>query len=133
MKRIRACALVGLALLLGACVSTQSSPPPLPTQGEALDLSGQWVLTTDSGMGSEDAEMTVIQTGNALAGTITSRAGTVAYTGTVHGSAVAFDFVLDIRGTDLKLDYTGTVEGDSIKGKTQFGQFGAGTFTATRK
>jgi len=129
---IRACALAGVALLIGACVGTQSSRSSLSTQG-VPDLSGRWVLTTDSGMGSEDAEMTVIQTGSTLAGTITSRAGTVDYTGTVQGSAVAFGFVLEIHGTDLQLDYSGTIEGDTIKGTTRFGRFGAGTFTARRK
>jgi hypothetical protein len=133
MRMVRACALASAALLIGACVGTQSSRSSLSTQGEVPDLSGRWVLTTDSGMGSEDAEMTVIQTGSKLVGTITSRAGTVDYAGTVQGSVVAFDFVLEIHGADLKLDYSGTIEGDTIKGTTQFGKFGSGTFTARRK
>lgn len=118
-----------VALLVAACAATatQSKGPQGP------DLSGNWVLTTESQMGAQDAEMTVRQTGNALAGTITDQAGTVDYTGALNGSAVAFDFTLKVQGTDLKLDYTGTVEGDTMKGKAVFGQFGEGTFTARRK
>ncbi|HWK52640.1 MAG TPA: hypothetical protein VNR40_22260, partial [Steroidobacter sp.] len=60
-------------------------------------------------------------------------AGSVDYTGTVKGAAVAFDFIINVQGTDLKLDYSGTVDGDTMKGKAVFGQFGEGTFTARRQ
>jgi hypothetical protein len=118
-----------VATLAAACAST----PSQPKQPKGPDLSGEWVLTTESQMGSQDARMTVHQTGNALAGTITGRAGTVDYTGSVTGAAVAFDFTLNVQGSELKLDYIGTVEGDTMMGKAVFGQFGEGTFTAKRK
>ncbi|MET0534402.1 MAG: hypothetical protein ABW171_09275 [Steroidobacter sp.] len=124
-------ALASIALLVTACVSTPSQPKASKAKG--ADLSGEWVLTTESQVGTEDARMTVRQTGNALAGTITGRAGAVDYTGSVNGVAIEFDFVINMRGTDLKLDYTGTVEGDTMQGKAVFGQFGEGTFTAKRK
>lgn len=118
-----------VATLAAACAST----PAHPKQAKGADLSGEWVLTTESQMGAQDAVMTVRQTGHALAGTIKDRGGTVDYTGSVHGAAVAFDFKINVQGTDLKLDYDGTVEGDTMKGKAVFGQFGEGTFTAKRK
>lgn len=114
------------ALVLAACTSTPVTP-------KSADLSGDWVLTTESQMGTQDAQMTMRQTGNALAGTVTGQAGSVDYTGTVNGAAVAFDFTINVQGTDLKLDYSGMLEGDTIKGKAVFGQFGEGTFTAKRK
>lgn len=134
MKQFRVGILVAAAVLIAACSSTPSSPTPsVSSTGTAPDLSGTWVLTTESQMGAQDAQMTVRQTGGALAGTITGEAGSVDYTGSVNGSAVAFDFIIPIQGTDLQLDYTGTVQGDTIKGKAVFGQFGEGTFTAKRK
>jgi hypothetical protein len=117
------------AMLMAACAST----PSQPKQPKGADLSGEWVLTTESQMGAQDALMTVRQTGKALAGTISGRGGNVDYTGSVSGGAVAFDFTINVNGTDLKLDYSGTVEGDTMKGKAVFGQFGEGTFTAKRK
>jgi hypothetical protein len=119
-----------VATLAAACASTTPSQPK-PSKGS--DLSGEWVLTTESQMGAQDALMTVRQTGNALAGTIDSKAGSVDYSGSVNGAAVAFDFVISVHGTDLKLDYSGTVEGDTMRGRAVFGQFGEGTFTAKRK
>jgi hypothetical protein len=119
-----------VATLAAACASTPASQPK-PPKGQ--DLSGEWVLTTESQMGSQDALMTVRQTGKALAGTIDGKLGSVDYTGSVNGAAVAFDFTINVHGRDLKLDYNGTVEGDTIKGRTVFGEFGEGTFTAKRK
>lgn len=119
-----------VATLMAACVS---APPSQPPQPKGADLSGEWVLTTESQMGAQDALMTVRQTGKTLAGTISDRSGTVDYTGSVNGTVVAFDFTLNVHGTDLKLDYNGTVEGDTMKGKAVFGQFGEGTFIAKRK
>jgi hypothetical protein len=124
--------ITAVATVLGACASTPSQPP-MPPALKAADLTGNWVLTTQSQMGAQDARMTVRQTGSALAGTITGQAGSVDYTGKVSGEAVAFDFTITVQGTDLKLDYIGTVDGDTMKGKAVFGQFGEGTFTAKRQ
>ncbi len=126
MNRLRGIVLAAVALLMAACAST-------PPQPKGPDLSGNWVLLTESKMGAQEAQMTVRQTGSALAGTVTGQAGSVDYTGSLNGLAVAFDFTINVQGTDLKLDYSGTVEGDTMKGKALFGQFGEGTFTAKRK
>ena len=127
---LRLAAVTMVAMLAAACASTPSSQPK-PPKGQ--DLSGEWVLTTESQMGAQDAVMTVRQTGKALAGTIDGKLGSVDYTGSVNGVVVAFDFTINVHGRDLKLDYNGTVEGDTIKGRTVFGEFGEGTFTAKRK
>ncbi len=134
MNKTKAWTIAAIAVVLSACAGTPSQPPSTPpTTPEVADLSGNWLLTTESQMGAQDARMTVRQTGSALAGTIIGQAGTVDYRGKVNGASVAFDFTINIHGTDLKLDYTGTVEGDTMKGKAVFGQFGEGTFTAKRQ
>lgn len=127
-KVLRLAAITVVATLATACTSMPSLP-----KSKGRDLSGEWVLTTESQMGAQDALMTVRQTGSALAGTIDDKGGRVNYTGSLNGAAVAFDFTINVHGTDLKLDYAGTIEGDTIKGKAVFGQFGEGTFTAKRK
>jgi hypothetical protein len=128
-KALRLATVAIAAMLATACVST----PAQPKASKGSDLSGEWVLTTESQMGAQDALMTVRQTGKSLAGTISGRAGTVDYTGSVNGPAVAFDFILNVHGTDMKIDYSGTVAGDTMQGRAVFGQFGEGTFTAKRK
>ncbi|HMN45473.1 MAG TPA: hypothetical protein PKE27_12895 [Povalibacter sp.] len=126
MRKLRVMALAAAAILIAACSSTPSKP-------KGPDLSGNWVLTTESPMGAQDADMTVAQSGTALSGKVSSQMGSVDYTGTLEGTAVAFGFSIDVQGTDLRIDYTGTVEGDTMKGKAVFGSYGEGTFTAKRK
>lgn len=126
---VRLAGVIIAATLAAACAST----PSQPKQSKGSDLSGEWVLTTESQMGAQDALMTVRQNGNALEGTISGRPGDVVYTGSVKGDAVAFGFTINVQGTDLKLDYNGIVEGNMMKGRALFGQFGEGTFTAKRK
>lgn len=126
MNKARVLGLAVLVIFIAACSST----PPKP---KGPDLSGNWVVTTESRMGAQDSDMTVKQTDKAIAGTLTSRMGSVDYTGTVEGSAVAFGFSVNIQGNDLKIDYSGMVEGDTMKGKAVFGSFGEGSFTAKRK
>jgi hypothetical protein len=132
MNKTRAWIIAAVAAVLGACASTPHQPST-PSTTKAGDLTGNWLLTTQSQVGAQDAQMTVRQSGSGLAGTITGQNGSVDYTGKVDGAAVTFDFTIEVQGSDLKLDYTGTVEGDTIKGKTVFGQFGEGTFTAKRQ
>ena len=126
MNRRHGLVLACIALLFAACAAT-------PPQPRGPDLSGDWVLTTESPVGMQDSQMTVRQTGTALAGTITGEGGSVSYTGSLNGSAVAFDFTIDVNGSALQLDYTGVVDGDTMNGKTVFGQLGEGVFTAKRK
>lgn len=129
MITLRTAALAALAMSVAACSTT----PTTPATGKGPDLTGDWVLTTESQMGAQDSDMTVKQAGSAITGTLTSQLGSVDYTGSVDGSNVAFTFNINAQGTDLKLDYTGVVEGDTMKGKAVFGAFGEGTFTAKRK
>lgn len=126
MSNARILILACIAMLVAGCSTT-------PPQPKGPDLSGNWVLTTESPMGAQDSDMRVTQSGNALAGTLTSQMGSVDFTGNVEGGAVAFGFMFNAQGTDLKIDYTGVVEGDTMKGKAVFGSFGEGTFSAKRK
>src|SRR5690349_5162951 len=89
MNKTRAWMIAVLATVLSACSSTPTQPPPA---SKGADLTGKWVLTTESQMGAQDAQMIVRQTGSALAGTITGQNGSVDYQGKVNGAAVAFDF-----------------------------------------
>lgn len=126
MRYARTAVVAPLAMLAAACAALPG-PPKRP------DLTGSWVLTTHSEMGAEQSDLVVRQTGDAIAGTLSSRTGAIAYTGRVDGRNVAFGFVVNAQGADLRIDYSGVVEGDVIRGKTTFGSFGEGVFTAKRQ
>lgn len=127
MRKIKALMLVGMAVVLAACASA-------PPQPKGPNLSGNWVLTTESPMGSQDSDMVVKQEGEQLSGTIATQMGTFDYKGTLTGGKdVAFGFPVEAQGMSLQIDYKGVIEGDTMKGTAKFGEFGEGNFTAKRK
>jgi hypothetical protein len=132
MTKLRVLALASLAMLAAACSSTP--PAPEVATPKVLDLSGDWALSVESQFGAEHFDMTLQQTGNQLAGTVTGKLGSAPYTGTIDGAAVTFKFTIVARGMQLKIDQAGTLEGDRLmKGKSSIGQFAEGTFTARKK
>lgn len=134
-RRLMQFAVVSLTVLVTACSFMSSSPsaapPAIPKQP---DLSGNWVLTVESPFGSEEFQMTLQQTGNKLSGTVTGKPGSAPYTGVIDGTTVTFSFPINTRGMQLKIDQSGTLEGDSVmKGKSKIGEFAEGKFTARKK
>jgi hypothetical protein len=95
----------------------------------AADISGKWTfqVVLDAGGGSPTFEFT--QTGEKLTGMYHGQLGDAKLTGTVKGDKVEFTFGGD-AGT---VKYSGTLEGDKkMKGTCEYGEAGAGTFTATK-
>lgn len=134
MGKRRILILAAITVLIAACSTapTTQLPRATPPARSTPNLNGTWVLTTHSRMGAEEASMTVKQAGGALAGKLTNARGSFDYSGSVQGNAVGFSFTLSGPGNNLKIDYSGTVEGDTMQGKTVFGSFGEGTFSAKR-
>jgi hypothetical protein len=135
MNMLRTFVIACTVSLVAACSTTPSKPaaPAAPPAASAMNLSGNWILTVESQMGSQDMKMTVKQTGTNLAGTMESPMGSVDYTGTLTGKDVKMGFNFNAQGTDLHIDYIGTTDGTTMSGKAIFGTFGEGTFKAKRQ
>jgi len=52
---------------------------------------------------------------------------------TVKGKDIQFSFKVDAQGQELQVEYSGTVDGDTMKGKVKLGDFGEGTFTGKKE
>ncbi|PWT98603.1 MAG: hypothetical protein C5B51_28875 [Terriglobia bacterium] len=97
----------------------------------AADLTGTWTAAVVLDAGTGSATFTFQQTGEALSGTYSGILGDAKVTGTVKGDQVEWSFD---GGQVGKVTYKGTLDGASkIKGTTEYGQLGNGTFTATKK
>jgi hypothetical protein len=134
MNTLRVVLVAAVATLAAACSSTPSKPTAsaAPAAPPAVNLAGNWTVTTETPMGAQETKLSVAQTGKEIKGTMASPQGSVPITGTADGKDFKFGFDFDAQGTSLRIDYIGTVEGTAMKGKAVFGTFGEGTFTGTK-
>ena len=70
------------------------------------------------------------QAGDALSGTYSGTLGNAEIKGTVKGNQVEWSFDNADAG---RISYKGMLEGTTMKGTVEYGQLGAGTFTAEKK
>jgi hypothetical protein len=100
---------------------------------DRVDVTGAWLFTVTTDAGSGTPTMTFKQTGERLTGHYSGQFGEADFTGTVNGRSIAFAFDISSDAGSIRVEYSGTVDGDSMKGKARFGEVAEGTFTAKRK
>jgi hypothetical protein len=100
----------------------------------AADVSGTWNAAVETDAGAGTPTFVFKQTGDQLTGSYAGALGEAKITGSVKGDQVTWSFTVAPDGENIKVIYTGTLEGDSkMKGAIDFGSLGKGTFTATKK
>ena len=97
-----------------------------------VDVTGEWTMTVETQAGTGSPHFSLKQEGNAVTGNYKGQLGEAPVTGTVNGNEVTLKYSINAQGADLTVTYTGTVEGDTMKGKVSLGDFGDGTFTGKK-
>jgi hypothetical protein len=118
---------VGVAALLAGSAILQAQTK--------TDVTGKWVLEviTQAG-GTTMPEVTLKQEGEKLTGHYTSQTlGDATVTGTIKGQQIEFSFNAQVQGFGLHVIYTGTVDGNTMKGKISLGELGDGTFRGKKQ
>jgi len=86
-------------------------------RAQDANVAGAWDLSAPGRDGNVMTQtLTLQQDGTKLTGTIKGARGEAPVTGSVTGNNVAFSVTRTTPNGDLKIDYTGTVDGDSMKG-----------------
>jgi hypothetical protein len=106
---------------------------PTASAADAAKVAGEWNLTVESPNGTGTPTVTFKQDGETLTGTYKGRFGESPLKGTVKGNEIKFSITISPQGQDLVIEYTGTVDGDTMKGKAKFGEMGEGNFTGKKK
>ena len=96
----------------------------------AADISGTWTASVRLDAGSGTATFVFKQAGDVLTGSYSGALGNAEVKGMVKGNQVEWSFDNADAG---KITYKGTVDGAAMKGTVEYGQLGAGTFTAEKK
>jgi hypothetical protein len=97
-----------------------------------VTVAGNWQVTIESQMGPQDSKLVLAQTGKDISGTLDTPMGSQKLTGTFDGKEIKFNFNVNAQGTDLRIDFIGTSDGQAMNGKAVFGSFGEGTFKGKR-
>jgi hypothetical protein len=128
MKRPFKFAVALTSWLLGTLVVTFSASPADPAK-----VAGEWKLTVESPNITGAPTANFKQDGENLAGTFKGRLGEAPLQGTIKGNAIKFTVSMTSPNGDIQAEYSGTVDGDSMKGTVKFGDIGQGSFTGKRK
>ena len=99
----------------------------------AEDIGGTWNLAVTTSAGAGTPTLVLIQDGETLTGTYTGRFGTSPIKGTFKDGAIAFSFEASGPMGSAHVSYTGTVDGDTMKGSMQMGAMAGGTFTGKKE
>jgi hypothetical protein len=123
------------ALRMSAFVAlaTAAALVALPAAAADQDVTGTWTMNVETPQGSGSPTFTLTQEGQDITGTYEGYFGEAPVTGTIEGDEVTLSIEVTAQGQDVKVDYIGTVDGDTMSGEVVFGEFGEATFTGTRE
>jgi hypothetical protein len=81
-------------------------------------VAGTWTLSAPGRGGNmQNSTLTLTQDGQKLTGTLAGGRGDAPVTGTISGNSITFSVSrTNQNGDTMKIDYTGTVSGGSMKG-----------------
>jgi len=107
----------------------------MPATAQGVNVTGKWVFDVQTSGGSGQPTVTFKQEGEKLTGHYSSQTlGEADFTGTVKGTAIQFTFNAEAQGQQIDVAYSGTVDGDSMKGTVNMagGQL-TGSFTGKKQ
>lgn len=115
-------ALGALALLLSQAAVAQ----------KPATFAGEWELTMQGQQGAITQTLKLEQHGDKVKGTIISQRGETPIEGTIQGNQIRFSVKRQTPQGERVIEYSGTLDGDTIKGTMGGGQFSR-EWTAKRK
>jgi hypothetical protein len=106
---------------------------PLLLTAQEVDISGDWELTSEMRGREITQNLKIVQDGEKITVTMEGRMGEQTGEGTIKGNKVEWSITMNTQRGDFTITYTGTVEGDTMTGEAQMGDFGAREWTAKKK
>ena len=95
-------------------------------------VAGDWLVETQYVLGRSTHAISVRQEGSTLSGTYCSQYSRADLQGQVAGNQVQLSTVLGYQSNMIRYAFSGQVEGDTMRGTVNLGEYGKGTWTATR-
>ncbi|HEY1211066.1 MAG TPA: hypothetical protein VGE85_17000 [Terracidiphilus sp.] len=99
----------------------------------AADFNGKWTAEFDTQIGVQKYTYEFHVDGTTVTGKAINERGETAITeGKIDGDTITFVEMLNFNGMDIKITYTGKINGDEIKFTRQVGDFATEELTAKR-
>jgi hypothetical protein len=96
-----------------------------------MSVDGTWKLSMTTPMGTQTPTLILASNGSALSGTMEGAQGTVEIEdASVDGNSVSW--TITAAQMAMKVNFSGTVDGDKISGKAVIGGMGEATFEGVR-
>jgi len=96
------------------------------------NVAGDWQMTITSPQGTRTTAISLKQEGEKITGMFKSPAGELPVEGSVTGNDLKLAFTINFQGQPMPITMNGTVDGESIAGKADFGGLAEGDFSAKR-
>jgi hypothetical protein len=106
----------GLIFASAGVARGQDSPQAPPSDAKAANVAGTWSVSFETPNGTMTQTLTLTQDGSSLTGTIGGERGTADVKGSVSGSTVNFSATRKGQRGTFTTNYSGTLDGDTIKG-----------------
>jgi hypothetical protein len=118
-------------VVIGAIVVLVSAGWALPQ--DKVDVSGEWEMTTATPQGDITMTLKFVQTGEKLAVAMSSEFGEFSGEGTIKGNDIEWTMTMDTSNGSFTIIHKGKVDGDTMSGEVEAGNFGTLTWKAKKK
>ncbi len=105
----------------------------LLASAQTANVAGTWDITVNSPRGEMTNPMTITQDGEKITVTMTSPRGESTGTGTVKGNEIEWSVTRTTPRGEFTVVYKGKVEGNTMSGQAQMGDFGSMDWKAVKK
>ncbi len=126
-NRITTCAIL-IVVCVGLTVSVNAQ-----TDEKSIDISGEWEINLTFIAGEANHTAIIEQAGDKLSGTYKGEFKEGSLRGSVKGNSIDFTGRIKHEATSVSFHYTGTIEGDTMKGTVDMGEYWTAEFTAKKK
>jgi len=107
-----------VAVVLGMMLAISSAA----FAADVAKVGGTWEMTMQGRQGPITNTLTIDQTDNTFKGTLKTMRGETPVEGKVDGNKISFTIERDTPNGKFTQDFSGTVDGDSIKGTVKMGE-----------
>ena len=90
---------------------------------EPANAAGTWEMTSTGANGPMTQTLTIQQDGSKIKGTLTGRRGDMPFEGTITGNKISFTIKRETPNGTFTIEYSATIEGDSMKGTAHSERF----------